>query len=290
MKPRLLVSCPWLCAMVLALAAVRLPAAEPAELLLWPYGAPGSEGKTSREVVEVSANGERRVSNVHYPSVTPYVPIREKNRGMAVLVIPGGGHRILAIDHEGHAVAQWLSDHGIAAFVLKYRLARETNSTYKVETEALADAQRAIRLIRSRAHEWYLDPARVGVMGFSAGGELAALASMRFENTTNTTDQIEKQSARPDFQALIYPGNLKSVAPFKGSPPAFLACAANDRADISEGLADAYLKFKQAGVPVELHIYSTGGHGFGFRAKNPKPVGDWIVVFEQWLSALPKKP
>jgi len=281
---------PWLCALIIGTA--RLAAAEPAELLLWPFGAPGSEGKTSREMVEVSTNGERRVSNVHYPSITPYVPIREKNRGLAVLVIPGGGHRILAIDHEGHAVAQWLSDHGIAAFVLKYRLAHETNSTYKVETHALADAQRALRLIRSRAHEWYIDSARVGVMGFSAGGELAALASMRFDNaTTNTTDQIERQSAKPDFQALIYPGNLKSLVPFKGSPPAFLACAYNDRPDISEGLTAAYLKFKEAGVPAELHIYSTGGHGFGLRANNPKPVGDWIVVFDQWLSnaAFPKK-
>ena len=275
----------FLCALFLATATVRLSAAEANEILLWPYGAPGSEGKTSREVVEVSTNGERRISNVHFPSITSYIPIREKNRGMAVLVIPGGGHRILAIDHEGHAVAQWLEDHGIAAFVLKYRLARETNSTYKVETHALADVQRAMRLIRSHAHEWYIEPEKIGVMGFSAGGELAGLASLRFDNgSTNQDDAIEKQSCKPNFQALIYPGNLKSLSPTKQSPPAFLACAANDRPEISEGIADLYLKFKQAGVPVELHIYSTGGHGFGLRLKNPKPVGDWIGAFEDWLS------
>jgi acetyl esterase/lipase len=292
MPPRLILPCSWLCTLLIAVGCARLSAVEPTEILLWPYGAPGSEGKTSREVVDVATNGERRVSNVHFPSITSYVPAREKNRGFAVLVIPGGGHRILAIDHEGHAVGQWLSDHGIAAFVLKYRLARETNSTYKVDVHALSDVQRALQLIRSRAHEWYLDPARLGVMGFSAGGELASLASTRFEKAgTNLTDQIERQSTKPDFQALIYPGNTSSIVPTKESPPAFLACAYNDRPDISEGLANIYLKFKQAGVPAELHIYSTGGHGFGVRANNPKPGGDWIVVFDQWLSnaAFPKK-
>jgi len=255
------------------------------EIPLWPNGAPGSNGKNMPEVVERSKSGERSVFQVHNPSITPYLPPREKANGAAVIVIPGGGHRVLAIEHEGYNVGQWLSEHGIAAFVLKYRLARETNSTYKVELEALSDTQRAVRLVRSRAQEWGIDPASVGVMGFSAGGELAALACMRFDNGIQTaTDAVEKQSDKPNFQALIYPGNSRIIAPSKDSPPAFLACGYNDRPDISEGLATVYLKFKQAGVPADLHIYSNTGHGFGLRANNQKPSGNWIVRFDEWLA------
>jgi len=268
----------------LLLCAVRLAAEEPKEIPLWANGAPGSEGKTESELVVKSSGGERSVSRIHNPTLTPYLPTKESATGAAVIVIPGGGHRVLAIDHEGYNVARWLQERGIAAFVLKYRLARETNSTYKVEVEALADTQRAIRFVRSRAEEWFINPARVGVMGFSAGGELAALASMRFDNGKEASaDAVERQSAKPSFQALIYPGNSRSVLPTKESPPAFLACAANDRPDISEGLARVYLLFKQEGVPVELHIYSTGGHGFGLRSRNQRPVGKWIERFDEWL-------
>jgi endo-1,4-beta-xylanase len=177
-----------------------------------------------------------------------------------------------------------LSEHGIAAFVLKYRLARETNSTYRVEVEALADTQRALRLVRSRAKEWGVDPARLGVMGFSAGGELAAFASMKFDNgVESATDEVDRQSSRPAFQALIYPGSSRKIEPVKDSPPVFLACAYNDRQDIAEGLAEAYVRFKRAGVPAELHIYGSGGHGFGVRASNRKPVGSWLARFDEWL-------
>ena len=139
-------------------ATLSLAAAQtPAEIPLWPSGAPGSEGKTAREAVTTSASGELSVSSIHSPSITPYVPSREKANGTAILVIPGGGHRMLAITHEGYNVAEWLRDHGIAAFVLKHRLAREAESTYKIEVESLADTQRAIRLIRSRAKEWNID-------------------------------------------------------------------------------------------------------------------------------------
>jgi len=257
---------------------------EPAEIPLWPSGAPGSEGKSAKELIERGTNGEKKVSSIHNPSLTPYLPSKEKASGAAVIVIPGGAHRYLAIDHEGYNVAQWLSDHGVAAFVLKYRLARETNSTYKIEVEALADTQRAIRFVRSRAAEWNINPARVGVLGFSAGGELAALAAMRpDEGKENSADAIEKQSSRPDFQALIYPGSSRKVEATKDSPPVFLACAYNDRPDISEGLAEAYLKFKKANVPAELHIYSMGGHGFGVRATNRNAVGSWLERFHDWL-------
>jgi endo-1,4-beta-xylanase len=268
-------------------------AAQPNEIPLWPGGAPGSEGKTAKELVERGTNGERRVSSIHNPSITPYLPSKDKASGAVVIVIPGGAHRLLAIDHEGYNVAQWLSDRGIAAFVLKYRLARETNSTYKIQEHALADTQRAIRLVRSRAAEWNIDPQRVGVMGFSAGGELVSLASTRFdEASTEAADAIDRQNAKPNFQALIYPGRSGDIVPVTNSPPAFLACAANDRPDISQGLAEVYLRFKKVQVSAELHIYSSGGHGFGLRESNKKPVGSWITRFEEWLreSGFVQKP
>ena len=140
--------------LVWLLAPLPIFAAEiPKEIPLWPDGAPGSEGKTAKEVVAKSPSGEILVWSIHHPSLTPYLPPKEKATGTAILVIPGGGHRNLAITHEGYNVAEWLSERGIAAFVLKHRLARETNSTYQIEVEALADTQRAMRYIRSRAPE-----------------------------------------------------------------------------------------------------------------------------------------
>jgi len=257
----------------------------PIEIPLWPGEAPGSEGKTAKEVVAISASGEQSVSSIHHPSITPYLPSAEKATRTAILVIPGGGHRNLAITHEGYNVAQWLSERGIAAFVLKHRLARETNSTYKIEVESFADTQRAMRLIRSRAQEWNIDPARLGAIGFSAGGELVNMACARFDSgKADATDPIERQNSKPDFQALIYPGRSGDIEPTKDSPPVFLACSYTDRKDISEGLAEAYLRFKRVGVPAELHIYSTGGHGFGLRASNHRPVGAWATRFEEWLA------
>src|SRR6266536_459684 len=170
------------------------------EILLWPNGAPGSEGKTGDEKVRIADNGERVLSNIHKPSITPYLPSADKATGCAVIVAPGGGHRELWSDHEGHNVARWLSEHGVAAFVLKYRLARETNSTYIVDDHALADMQRAIRLVRSRATEWGIATNHIGVMGFSAGGELAFLSAMRFDpGTADATDAVARQNSRPDF-------------------------------------------------------------------------------------------
>ena len=271
--------------LALLISTGPLSAAEPDAILLWPGGAPGSEGRTDKEIVDRSTNGERRVSNIHQPSLTPYLPPKDKAKGTAVIIAPGGAHRYLAIDHEGYNVARWLSEQGIAGFVLKNRLARDTNSTYKIEIHALADTQRAVRLVRSRATEWGINPKRVGVMGFSAGGELAALVSTRFDSgNADATDPIERQSCKPDFQALIYPGRSRDIVATSHSPPVFLACAYNDRPDISEGLAEVYLKFKKAGVPAELHIYGTGGHGFGLRSTNKKPIGAWAERFADWLA------
>ncbi len=257
----------------------------PPEIPLWPLGAPGSEGKPMKDVVTTSASGELSVSGIHNPSITPYLPARDTATGLAILVIPGGGHRMLAITHEGYNVAEWLRDRGIAAFVLKHRLAREANSTYTIEVESYADTTRALRLIRSRAAEWGIDPGRVGALGFSAGGELVSMASTRVEaGDAGAADPLDRHSSKPDFQALIYPGRSGDIQPTKASPPVFLAAAYNDRPDISEGLAEAYLRFKRAGVPAELHIYGTGGHGFGLRASNTRPAGRWMVRFEEWLA------
>jgi endo-1,4-beta-xylanase len=255
--------------------------AQQKEILLWPDGPPGSEGKTGNEKVRIY-EGEQILSNIHHPSITAFLPAKEKTTGTAVIVIPGGGHREIWITHEGYNIAKWLNEKGIAAFVLKYRLARDTNSTYTVDKEELADIQRAIRLVRSRSKEWNVDTARLGVMGFSAGGEVAALSAMRFDNgNSNATDVIEKESSRPAFQALIYPGNSKRFEVVNNTPPVFLLAGYND--EIAKGIVDVYLKYKNANVPAELHIYSNAGHGFGLREKNTGAVTGWIDRFYEWL-------
>lgn len=249
---------------------------------LWPNGAPGSEGKTDPEKVD-----ERGfVYSVHRPSLTVYLPAPEKATGAAVLVIPGGGHSVLAIQHEGYNVGAWLSEHGVAAFVLKHRLAREKGSTYKIEVESLQDTERAMRLIRSRAKEWGIDATRLGAMGFSAGGELVRrIGTGTGDGAADAADPIDRLNAKAAFQALIYPGKSADIIPDKESAPAFLACGFKDRQDISEGLAEVYLRFKRAGVPAELHVFSEIGHGFGLRPNTPPPAGDWPLRFMEWMNA-----
>ena len=261
-------------------------ATEPPVVLLWPNGAPGSEGKQAEEATRLSAGGERVVSSVHRPSLTIYLPSKDTTTGAAVVIAPGGGHRELWTDHEGHNVAKWLSGRGIAGFVLKYRLAREKDSTYTIEGHAMADTQRAIRVVRTRASEWNVDPERIGVMGFSAGGELAALASVR--NSTGNeaaADPVDRVSSRPAFQALIYPAIPRDMQLTKETPPAFLLCGENDRQNISQGLPELYLAMKRAGVSAELHVYAGVGHGFGMRESTKGAVADWPSRFYEWLDS-----
>jgi acetyl esterase/lipase len=254
------------------------------EILLWPNGAPGSEGKSGNEKLRI-VEGDHVLSNIHRPSVTVYLPAKGKATGAAVIIAPGGGHRELWITHEGYNPAQWLSERGVAAFVLKYRLAKDSNSTYTIDKDELADIQRAVRLVHSRAKEWNVDTARIGVMGFSAGGEVAALAAMRFDyGNKNATDAIDRESSRPAFQALIYPGNSGRFEVVNNAPPVFLVGGYNDRDDIAQGIAEVYLKYKKAKVPAELHIYSNAGHGFGIRERNKGAVAGWIDRFYDWLS------
>ena len=253
---------------------------------LWPGTPPGSHETTVPEAVRIAPGGDHVISSVHHPSITVYLPAAGTATGAGVLVIPGGGHREIWIDHEGYAVAEWLSQHGIAAFVLKYRLAREPGSTYTVEGTELDDTQRALRLIRSKAAEWQLNPDRIGVIGFSAGGELAALAGSRYDaGRPGAMDAIDRQSSKPAFQALIYPGIPHDMHLSKETPPAFLACGAQDRPDISEGLPHLYLNLKRAGAQAELHIFAGMGHGFGIRSTNPANVAEWPDLFYRWLEA-----
>jgi acetyl esterase/lipase len=253
-------------------------------VLLWASGAPGSEGKTAPETVVVNAEGERIVSTIHQPSITPYLPRPAIATGAAVIIAPGGGHYQLSIDHEGYDVAKWLSGHGVAAFVLKYRLAKEKGSTYSVDGDELADIQRAIRMVKSRAAEWKIDPARVGVMGFSAGGELAVMASTRYDDgKAGAADAIDRESSKPAFQALLYPGLPKDFKLTKDTPAAFLLCGAEDRENISQGLPEFYLAMRKAGVSAELHVYAGVGHGFGLRWSNQGSVSEWPQLFLAWL-------
>lgn len=276
---------PWRIILLLSFL-VRCGFAQNAPVLLWPNGAPGSEGKTADETVRVNEHGEHIVSSVHRPSITPYLPSTDKATGAAVIIAPGGGHRELWMDHEGYNVARWLRAHGVAAFVLKYRLARESGSTYTIEGTALADIQRALRLVRSRASEWGVDPLRIGVMGFSAGGELAAMASTRYDaGIPGAADTIERASSKPAFQALLYPAIPHDISLSLQTPPAFLVCGEEDRPDIAEGLPQLYLSLKQAGVSTELHVLARTGHGFGVRPSNRPPVSDWPQFFIEWLHA-----
>jgi len=240
-----------------------------AEIVLWPNGAPGAAADAPAEATRLAPpRGERVVSSVHRPTITPYLPAAPT--GAAVIIAPGGGHRELWTDHEGHNIARWLSDHGVAAFVLKYRLAREKDSKYTIEGDALADTLKALEVVRARGAEWKIDGARVGVMGFSAGGELAALAAV--------------SPAKPAFQALIYPAIPKNMALSKETPAAFLVCGENDRQNISQGLPELYLALKKAGVSAEIHVYSGVGHGFGLRADMKGPVKEWLIRFHEWLA------
>ena len=269
-----------LCALLIAMAPIDTPK----EIPLWPKGAPGSEGKTAPEKIITLPNGEHTVSGVNNPSITPYIPARDKMTGVAVIIAPGGGHKLMSIDHEGYAVAAWLQAHGIAGFVLKYRLAKEDGSTYTVDGNAVPDMQRAIRLVRSRAKEWGIDTAKIGVMGFSAGGELAGLTAMRYDyGLPNPADDVDKFSSHPAFQILIYPGNSNRFEVAKNLPPVFIACGYNDRPDISEYMPQLYLKYKQLGIPAELHIYSGVGHGFGLRTSNKGAVGQWPQEVFEWM-------
>jgi len=273
------------------LASVAANAASAADappvILLWPGGAPHSEGKTADENVKVGPTGERVVTGVNKPSLTLFIPDKSIATGVGVLIAPGGGHYQLSYDSEGCYIGQWLAERGIAGFVLTNRLAREKGSTYTIDGDEVPDTQRAMRLIRSRAAEWTVDPAKLGIIGFSAGGELVNLLVQKNDDgNPSAADPIDRFGCKPAFQGLMYPGNSKAIVPTKDSPPAFLLCGAKDRPDISEGLRNIYLLFKRANVPVELHIYANTGHGFGYRPRSTAASNEWPWRFQEWLATV----
>ena len=262
---------------------------KPQEIFLWPNGAPGFEDrKDAKEVHNEKPNDEYTVTNVHNPSLTAYLPAKDKATGAALVIVPGGGHREIWIVHEGINEAKWLAEHGVACFVLKYRLAREQNSPYKLPDQPTQDGQRAIRLVRSRAAEWGIDPNRIGIMGFSAGGELAAYtAGADGKGKEDAADPIDKLSGRPDFVALIYPGpgGLRDAKITKemNLPPTFMAVGDDDR--LSLVLANHYLALKSAGVSAELHTYAKIPHGFGLRERDKgKPVYGWMQSLYDFMN------
>jgi len=264
----------------------------PQVVTLWPRGAATLQGADEKEIT-VPANpapGERisSIKNVHIPSIEVHLPSPDKATGTAILVAPGGGHEQLVWGSEGTDIANWLNGIGVAAFILKYRLAQTPGYHYTVEGEALQDTQRALRIVRSRAREWGVDPGRVGILGFSAGGALAALADIRFDRgKPNASDPIEQQSCRPDFVGLVYAGwaPMDITAP-KDAAPAFLTSAGSDDQFHARETVDFYNSLFKVGVPAELHIYGHGGHGGGIRSRNGIPFGTWHIRFQEWLADL----
>jgi acetyl esterase/lipase len=273
-----------ICALVL-FSSLTLAVERGEELRLWSGGAPGSEGESAPEVFQASDNPKlpKKFTVVHYPSIYAFLPPKGKANGMAVVVAPGGGHSQLVIDKEGWDIADWLNKNGIAAFVVKYRLARAPGSHYTVDGNALADAARAMRTVRYRAKEWGVDPARIGFMGFSAGGEVAALIETRFDKgNDSSSDPIDRVSSRPDFAVVVYPGfKPGTITVPKDAPPTFLVCADDDRSHVVTTV-NLYLDLEKQGVSSEMHIYSSGGHGFGIKPSE-KPVASWPDRLTQWL-------
>ncbi len=256
------------------------------EIRLWTNGAPGSEGETAAEVTKPSDTASKlpkQFSVVHYPSIYVFLPPKEKANGTAMVIAPGGGHSQLVIDKEGWEIAEWCNKNGIAAFVLKYRLAKAPQSKYTVDKDALADAARAVRMVRSRAKEFNVDPARIGFMGFSAGGEVAALIETRFDKGSDSApDPIERVSSRPDFAVVVYPGFTTKISVPKDAPQTFLVCADNDPSHVVSTV-NLYLDLQKQGVSSEMHIYSSGAHGFGIR-ESKMPVSSWPDRLKQWMA------
>jgi len=267
-----------------------LPSTAPQEMRIWPGKAPGSENWTQQETE--SDFGERIIRNVVDPTLTAYFPPSGTANGTAMIVCPGGGFHMLAIDGEGANVARFLNSLGITAFVLRYRLARTNAGFYpgmmhKILTPGgltpildemtpliTADGQQAIRVVRSHAAQWGLGPNRIGMIGFSAGGYVALSVALHHDETS-----------MPDFAAAIYALAPVALNPPPERIPMFLACAEND------GLAPPKLNsirvsdtWRAAGIPVELHVFAKGGHGFGVRRQN-LPTDAWFDLFHRWLGA-----
>jgi acetyl esterase/lipase len=291
---------PLLFAILLASHAMSLAsgvfAAEPVVLDVWPERPPGETAELPPEAdltkLEDKLIASRRIiklGNVSTPQIAVYRPEAGKSNGAAVVICPGGGHHILAYDLEGTEVAEWLNSMGVTGIVLKYRVPfRDKDQRWLA---AVQDAQRAMSLVRSHAKEWSIDPERIGMCGFSAGGEVAALTSIFLnQRTYDPIDKIDQVSSRPDFTMLIYPGGLvprgksllrEDIKVTKQVPPMFFVHAFDDGVSVHNSLSLA-AALKEADVPAELHVYATGGHGYGLRPTG-EPVTKWPEHAAAWM-------
>jgi acetyl esterase/lipase len=262
-------------------AAPASPALRPQVIHLWPGGAPGFESRRD----EPEQARDWWVRNVHNPSITAYLPARAQANGAAVVIAPGGGFRELVFNSEGKQPAEYLNRLGVASFALKYRLPKEANSPY-TPAHARQDALRAIRLVRSRAAEWGIDPHRVGLLGFSAGGELAAMVAYApGTGDPQAPDPIDRLDGRPSFQMLVYPGGqVPEVIP-RDAPPTFLLVAIDDDYGCDKTTLDLFTKLRAAGVSAEAHFLAQGKHAFnmGDRSKL-QSIQTWPQRMADWLS------
>jgi acetyl esterase/lipase len=279
------------------------PSADRPTLQLWPAAAPGAPANPPAEADTTTAKDNLiagkpvvRLGNVSVPTLTLYEP-KGKGTGAAVVVFPGGGYRILAIDLEGTEVCDWLNASGIACVLLKYRVPE--TGPYPTSPAALQDAQRALGVVRLHADEWKIDPNRIGVLGFSAGGHLAAAISTHFDQRLyDAIDEADKLSCRPDFAVVVYPGYLAladkdfapnpDLHPTAATPPTFIVQAEDDPVHI-ENATVYFMALKNAKVPAELHIYAEGGHGYGLR-RTALPVTAWPQSVETWLRTIKVLP
>jgi acetyl esterase/lipase len=287
---------------VIALLCLTSPlcAGEKPKLIeVWPGKAPEEPGtigpekelmskesvKTQVEITEPT----RLITNVTRPTLTIYRPAKDKDTGAAVIICPGGGYWNLFWQIEGEEVAEWLNSFGVTGIILKYRVPRRPDEPKGVPARRpLQDAQRAVSLVRSKAKDWGIDPDRIGITGFSAGGHLAIATATSFEKRTyEPQDDIDKVSCRPDFAIPVYSGYLKELlekgmkVPAK-TPPVFLVHGSEDLISTPEHSALMYLALKRAGVSAELHIYARTAHDFGVR-KSDRPYGAWTKSCEHWM-------
>jgi acetyl esterase/lipase len=287
-----------LLALLFLIPIVSADAAEPITLKVWPGKPPGEtaiEGPESYQPEEPGQRKVARLTNVTEPTIAVYLPPEDKRTDAAVVICPGGGYRILAMDLEGTEVAEWLNSIGVTGIVLKYRVPVPApgaggNALSGAPSAPLHDVQRTISLVRSKADEWKISPQKIGVLGFSAGGNLAGAACTMFaKRSYQPLDDVDRQSCRPDFGVLVYPGFFIDDAgrlrpeykPTAETPPLFFAHAQDDRVKAENSIA-LFLALKEAGVPGELHIYSAGGHGFGLRPSE-FPCSSWPQRCETWL-------
>jgi len=283
---------------LLALTLLTIPAiAQHPTLLLWPSGNPEPTHLTGPETDPttdkdrmVSGKPAVRVTNVSHPSLTVYSPDPAKDTGAAALVFPGGSYIRLSWSVEGTEVCDWLNSLGMTCILVKYRVPEDGH--YPANTEDLEDAQQAMRLTRTHATEWHVDPARIGVIGFSAGAHLAVVLSTHpdFQGASVPSSPVD---ARPNFQMILYPGWLNgpngkvdpSVAPTPQVPPTFLVMAENDYTAHVENALIYFQALKDAKVPAELHLFTQGGHGFGMRPTD-LPISHWGSLAETWLHTI----